>query len=637
MTLASQLEIPPTSSEEINRILSEAIAYQLINAFPGNSSSKVHLNLTARQNPWPPSRPRSVDWRNRWGVSWLTTVQSQGRCDNCWAFAAAALVESMTRIEHGIWAKRSEGDVRDGAFTSNPGTVANWCAQSGSYIGALNWVQEHGVADPGCWPWQDINIKDHGGWKPCSDRIGRTVRIPKGVVDLKKDVEGQKQWIDRVGPIITVIDMPWAFQDLRGSGVYTSPPVNDANPRSQWAGQHFPLIVGYDDDRGAWLVKNSWGTWWGDNGYGWIKYGEMRMDDYWHKTGLRYTNPDPWSTRRLHNGNMIFTGRTGYINKNFELVACNRRGYGSHLVRAGGEDNDFSWTTIGSAWAPPAPSGLCVGQPALIGSTRGDRDLDLLYWSAGNNLVQKHYNQVSRTWIETAVFGTGNIGGYPSLIQYNSGQGFASVVRHLDGSLVHYESTQLALVPWLTWRQVRVVEAFGVRMSGPSLIQPNIGSKGNYYTVAVMEDSMLQLFWYNKDVGTIWMRGERFSWLIGKTPPVMIQTNYATATENDIGDFAVFVVMGGRVLRYRRDNSDLRAGGVPIDSADSRERRWHLEENFLSPDGRVRHVWSAMQGPFSQNLEVVVELEDGRMQTLFRDWGCECWKLSMAGGGSIGV
>jgi C1A family cysteine protease len=43
--------------------------------------------------------PTMVDWRNRWGWNWVTSVQSQG-CSDCWAFASAALIESMVRIEH---------------------------------------------------------------------------------------------------------------------------------------------------------------------------------------------------------------------------------------------------------------------------------------------------------------------------------------------------------------------------------------------------------------------------------------------------------------------------------------------------------------------------------------------------------
>lgn len=59
-------------------------------------------------------RPAVVDWRNRNGVNYLCSIVNQ-ESGNCWAFASTACLESMVRIEHGYWAKRSEGDLRDGS------------------------------------------------------------------------------------------------------------------------------------------------------------------------------------------------------------------------------------------------------------------------------------------------------------------------------------------------------------------------------------------------------------------------------------------------------------------------------------------------------------------------------------------
>lgn len=36
---------------------------------------------------------------------------------------------------------------------------------------------------------------------------------------------------------------------------------------------HYVCIVGWDDERGAWLIKNSWGPYWGYKGFGWLSYG----------------------------------------------------------------------------------------------------------------------------------------------------------------------------------------------------------------------------------------------------------------------------------------------------------------------------------------------------------------------------
>ncbi|KAH7116174.1 hypothetical protein B0J11DRAFT_495590 [Dendryphion nanum] len=634
LTLVSPKYIPSINVEEINKIINLRNTQLLDKIFPVRPpilNAPVIPEINVRQAT--PARPKLVDWRNRWGVNWLATIQNQWNCNSCWAFAVAGLVESMVRIEHGIWAKRSEGDLRDGIFTDISAAEKkprDFCTHGGDYIGPLDWIVKNGIADLECWAYLTLNTQAHGGYRPCWDRTGRTVKLPSGYQRLggAGSLEDQKKWLNSVGPIIAGLDVPNAFMNHQGAGVYVDPLVVG----QRWS--HSLLIVGYDDDRNAWLVRNSWGVGWGDRGYAWVRYGEMNIDVYL-KVGLSGTDPDPWSKRRQHNGNMVATGRFGSNRKNLEIVANRQNGFGVHIVRGGGENNDFSWQIVAAIWATGQNPHPCNGQPTLTESTRGQRNLELLYWSKTNNVVGYGNEQTTTKWTQNGIFGDGKIGGYPSLIQHRPGQVFSSVVRFQDSSLRHYRSV---VSSGMRWDHYRVLAGKGVRMSGPSLIQTTATPSvqfGHMYTVAVLDDSSLQFYWFNM-ISQTWFRGETFGLLIGHTPPVMIQTN-APGDENEIGDFEVFVVFGGRILRWRRDNSDLRRGDVPLEKVDSHGERWTVVETFFSPDGRAKHVWSALQGPFAQNFEVVIELEDGKMQTMFRDWGCNCWKLSIAGGGSVAV
>ena len=122
-----------------NPLLAErAIAHNFRKAPPPPKSPHIPPLITpqppaemnARAGGTPPvvaSPPSALDWRSRWGWSWITTVRDQGHCEACWAFAAVALTEAMLRIEHCVFPHYSEGDVHKGM-----GTV---CANTGGSDG----------------------------------------------------------------------------------------------------------------------------------------------------------------------------------------------------------------------------------------------------------------------------------------------------------------------------------------------------------------------------------------------------------------------------------------------------------------------------------------------------------------------
>ena len=184
----------------------------------------------------------SVDWRNRFGWPWLTRIKDQSICESCWVFSAVGVVESMTRIEHAIWSLRSEGDVHDGMGAN--------CGSTGWPTNAFDWMKTNGVADPGCWPYETTNLP----YKPTADRNGRTLKLSDYVT--LNNVADQKAWIDNVGPLSACFT---CYNDFFGysSGVY------EANASTGVAGGHCIVIVGYDDSKQAWLVRNSWSTGWG--------------------------------------------------------------------------------------------------------------------------------------------------------------------------------------------------------------------------------------------------------------------------------------------------------------------------------------------------------------------------------------
>ena len=225
--------------------------------------SPIHLSVAARHVPTDPnprreskerdenkdnavakrSLPSSVDWRSYAGWPWLATIQNQDPCGSCWVFAATALVEAQTRIEHGIWAKRSEADLHDQMGVS--------CQQGGGPDFALNWAFSNGdgVADPQC----DEYTNTDKPWLVCGDRSGRAVRIPEYV--SLNDVNDQKEWLVNVGPIAACFIVYWDFWNWN----FTAPTAYKWDGTSKVDDSHCILIVGYDDKIGGWLFRNSWG------------------------------------------------------------------------------------------------------------------------------------------------------------------------------------------------------------------------------------------------------------------------------------------------------------------------------------------------------------------------------------------
>ncbi len=572
---------------------------QTLRLLPGLPEGEAALTGAGVPPPAPAPAPRSVDWRVRWGGHWLCTVQNQNPCSNCWAFAAVALIETMIRIEHNIWSKRSEGDLRTGWGLK--------CANSASVTDALEWAKNNGVADLDCFAWSVADT----AYTPTSDRSGRTARALNW--QHVGSVSDQKTWLDQVGPLIACFD---CFDDFfaYGSGVYRK----TANAKS--VGAHCVLIVGFDDEQGAWIIRNSWGTGWGGlGGYCLFAYGECQIDFY-AKQGIKRTNPDPWVKRRLHNGCVIMSGN-GSLHKNFELV---RATPGLPWIRHVWRDADLSWKAAPSIFSGSIIGGLqiaasdagraCVGHPCITASTY-NRNFEVVYREASGNLNSWAMEQTNKKWVNMGRFGDGDVAGFPSLIQSSFGApgNFEVIVMTKRNTLQHWWRGG---APEFKWAKGYTF-ATNILMSGPSLVQTNIGTPGHFYLLAVTTTGHLQMWWRNNnDLTTPWIPGELFANNISATPPVMIQASFFAANETEQGNFEAFVQIGGRVQHWWRDNSVLRTEN-PVSNGNT---RWHPGFAFGHD---VKHVWGAMQGDAGTNMEVFVERTDGRLQQYYR--GREQW------------
>ncbi|XP_030371985.1 cathepsin L-like [Scaptodrosophila lebanonensis] len=193
--------------------------------------------------------PGAVDWR---GAGAVTSVKNQRACGSCWAFAATGVLEGQHFRKTHQLILLSEQNLVD----CSTNRYHNKGCNGGMADRALQYVQDNGGIDTeGSYPYRAAN----GQCQFNKNNIGATVR---SVVHLERGNEGiLANAVATVGPIAVSIDASH-LQSYRG-GVY-----ND--PKCSRNINHAVLIVGYGNDpRGGdfWLVKNSWGIGFGEQGY----------------------------------------------------------------------------------------------------------------------------------------------------------------------------------------------------------------------------------------------------------------------------------------------------------------------------------------------------------------------------------
>ncbi|MEZ4449007.1 MAG: C1 family peptidase [Nannocystaceae bacterium] len=193
-------------------------------------------------------------------------VRDQAQCGSCWAFASMGAFETSQRLVNGASVDLSEQRILDCARAS--GVDAGSCS-GGWYTRVFDWL-----ADAGTVP---LESADPYGAKEgvCAAQPASRFKarawgwVSPGMVS--SSVDELKDAMCKYGPIATTVHATQAFVAYTG-GVFDERDTGVIN--------HAVVLVGWDDQRGAWLMRNSWGTKWGEDGYMWIRYGANRIGEY---------------------------------------------------------------------------------------------------------------------------------------------------------------------------------------------------------------------------------------------------------------------------------------------------------------------------------------------------------------------
>lgn len=209
------------------------------------------------------SLPDHFDWRNIDGVNWMTPIRNQGACGSCWAFAAAALVESHYNL--------ASDDPNLDVNLSEENLVSD-CVMSGCDGGstnrALTYIRDVGIVDEACMPYTATD-------STCDSMCDMPERYLFDQVVSESyhlDVESLKYYVVNYGPVAVNFKALGSWDGDLLSCTTTS--IYDVN--------HAAVVVGYDDAGQYWIVKNSWGTSYGDEGYIRVRYDQCNINNNYY-------------------------------------------------------------------------------------------------------------------------------------------------------------------------------------------------------------------------------------------------------------------------------------------------------------------------------------------------------------------
>ena len=186
--------------------------------------------------------------------SYVSPIKNQLNCGSCWAFGSiasfeTAILKSLGRVE----------DLSEQFLVS--------CNDDGWGCNGGWWPYDMfvypGVPYESCYPYVALDTVCNTGCPPAYLAHGYAY---VGTSSSVPSIAAIKQAIIDNGGVTVGVYVDRFFQAYTG-GVLTK---CAKKPRSV---NHMVQLVGWDDAKGAWRLKNSWGTGWGENGFMWIKYG----------------------------------------------------------------------------------------------------------------------------------------------------------------------------------------------------------------------------------------------------------------------------------------------------------------------------------------------------------------------------
>jgi len=190
----------------------------------------------------------AVDWRNSQAV---TPVKDQGQCGSCWAFSTTGSFEGAHVLAGQGLVSLSEQQLVDcSTAQGNQGCNGGLMDSAFQYI-----IANKGITSEAAYPYTAT------GPNPCKTGMTSYATI-SSFTDVIVGSEDDLLSAATKQPVSVAIEADQASFQQYASGVYTDTGCGTTL-------DHGVLVVGYGTDNGQdyWIVKNSWGATWGEQGY----------------------------------------------------------------------------------------------------------------------------------------------------------------------------------------------------------------------------------------------------------------------------------------------------------------------------------------------------------------------------------
>lgn len=212
--------------------------------------------------------PERWDWRNVDGVNFVSPVRNQASCGSCYSFASMGMLEARIRIQ----TNNSETPILSPQQVVSCSEYSQGCDGGFPYL-IGKYIQDFGVVDEPCFPYIAKN-SPCGVPRNCGRIYTAEYNYVGGFYGGCSETAMMLELVKN-GPMAVAFEVYPDFMHYK-EGIYHHTGLGDPfNPFELT--NHAVLLVGYGrchmTGQKYWIVKNSWGTSWGEDGYFRIRRG----------------------------------------------------------------------------------------------------------------------------------------------------------------------------------------------------------------------------------------------------------------------------------------------------------------------------------------------------------------------------